>query len=62
MNKDGGLSYFDLTTGDTVEKLDNTTFVSLELSTDLILFPLRSPTVYKTGLSLFAHSSQDKHE
>ena len=28
MNKDGGLSYFDVTTGDTMDRLDNTTFVS----------------------------------
>ena len=31
MNKEGGLSYFDVTTGATVEKLDNTTFVSPQL-------------------------------
>ena len=30
MNKDGGLSYFDVTNGDTIESLDNTTFVSTE--------------------------------
>ena len=39
MNKEGGLSYFDVTTGDTVERLDNTTFVSLKLNPGLILVP-----------------------
>ena len=55
MNKDGGLSYFDVTTGDTVERLDNTTFVSAEspvMWPDLISLP--SPAVYNAGLSLFA--------
>ena len=49
MDKDGGLSYFDVTTGDTIERLDNTTFVSAESSAmpDLISPP--SPSVYKAG-------------
>ena len=45
MNKEGGLSYFDVTTGTTVEKLDNTTFVSPQLHS---YFPMTTEGALKS--------------